>query len=330
MTILFEELFSGNLFAGVIISVIVIISYTNFSQNQQMFLIYLLLYGLAASSVVPIRVCVVLFILASFIFLEYLTEDSKKLEYITSAWKKSLDYSFLLVFQFHVVYYALSIVALAFSRRSSGWMIWCLRALSFMLLFVCEHQTITQPFKVKTITQIAKPFLEHPFYSFRWSENAEQRYKMLCRFEDKTFLCRKTYTIASPEYIKMTFTLEKMRKLIISYQQKKKDDTLLDINNRIDEQKSKLKKLEDKEELVTSISKTLEKMIEALSLSVAGNAVNYRLSEMYESNRTQRTKNSEYIEKERRAINKNIFELNKSKEKFGPEIRKEDSNKEEK
>ena len=230
---MFEELFSGNLFAGVIISVIVIISYTNFSQNQQMFLIYLLLYGLAASSVVPIRVCVVLFILASFIFLEYLTEDSKKLEYITSAWKKSLDYSFLLVFQFHVVYYALSIVALAFSRRSSGWMIWCLRALSFMLLFVCEHQTITQPFKVKTITQIAKPFLEHPFYSFRWSENAEQRYKMLCRFEDKTFLCRKTYTIASPEYIKMTFTLEKMRKLIISYQQKKKDDTHLSIKKEL-------------------------------------------------------------------------------------------------
>ena len=116
----------------------------------------------------------------------------------------------------------------------------------------------------------------------------------------------------------------------INVKVEKKDDTLLDINNRIDEQKSKLKKLEDKEELVTSISKTLEKMIEALSLSVAGNAVNYRLSEMYESNRTQRTENSEYIEKERRAINKNIFELNKSKEKFGPEIRKEDSNKEEK
>ena len=116
----------------------------------------------------------------------------------------------------------------------------------------------------------------------------------------------------------------------INVKVEKKDDTLLDINNRIDEQKSKLKKLEDKEELVTSISKTLEKMIEALSLSVAGNAVNYRLSEMYESNRTQRTKNSEYIEKERRAINKNIFELNKSKEKFGPEIRKEDNNKEEK
>lgn len=116
----------------------------------------------------------------------------------------------------------------------------------------------------------------------------------------------------------------------INVKVEKKDDTLLDINNRIDEQKSKLKKLEDKEELVTSISKTLEKMIEALSLSVAGNAVNYRLSEMYESNRTQRTKNSEYIEKERRAINRNIFELNKSKEKFGPEIRKEDSNKEEK
>ena len=116
----------------------------------------------------------------------------------------------------------------------------------------------------------------------------------------------------------------------INVKVEKKDDTLLDINNRIDEQKSKLKKLEDKEELVTSISKTLGKMIEALSLSVAGNAVNYRLSEMYESNRTQRTKNSEFIEKERRAINKNIFELNKSKEKFGPEIRKEDSNKEEK
>ena len=116
----------------------------------------------------------------------------------------------------------------------------------------------------------------------------------------------------------------------INVKVEKKDDTLLDINNRIDEQKSKLKKLEDKEELVTSISKTLEKMIEALSLSVAGNAVNYRLSEMYESKRTQRTKNSEYIEKERRAINKNIFELNKSKEKFGPEIRKEDNNKEEK
>ena len=75
MTVLFEELFSGNLFAGVIISVIVIISYTNFTQNQQMFLVYLLLYVLMASSVVAIRVGVALFVLASFVFLEYLTND---------------------------------------------------------------------------------------------------------------------------------------------------------------------------------------------------------------------------------------------------------------
>lgn len=114
----------------------------------------------------------------------------------------------------------------------------------------------------------------------------------------------------------------------------KKEDTLLDINSKIDEQKSKLKRLDDREELVTSISKTLEKMIETLSLSVAGNAVNYRLSEMYESNKTQRTKDMEYIDRGRKIINKNIFDLNKAKEKFGPEIKKEeekkDSNKEEK
>lgn len=221
---MFEELFSGNLFAGVIISVIVIISYTNFTQNQQMFLVYLLLYVLMASSVVAIRVGVALFVLASFVFLEYLTNDSKKLEYITSVWKKILDYLFLLVFQFHVLFFSFSIVTLALSKRTDGWITWCVRAISIILLFICEHQTITQPFMTKTITQISRPFLERPFYSFSWNERADQRYKMLCRFEDRTFLYRKTYTIVSPEYIKMTLTLEKMRKLITSYQQQKKDD----------------------------------------------------------------------------------------------------------
>ena len=42
-----SEMFAGNLLVGFILSVIIISSYSDLEENQQMFLVYLLTYGLA-------------------------------------------------------------------------------------------------------------------------------------------------------------------------------------------------------------------------------------------------------------------------------------------
>lgn len=112
--------------------------------------------------------------------------------------------------------------------------------------------------------------------------------------------------------------MEENRKVDNKVKDKKdpKQESITEINNKIYEQRSKLRELEDKEELLTSISKTLEKVIETMNLSVSGRNVNYRLNEMYESNKSQRAKFTEAIEKERSAINNTIKQLNETKDKI--------------
>ena len=78
-----EELFSNNLFAVYIIASIAVISYTNFNENQRMFLLYLFTFATAFFEIFEVTASIILLVLITFVFLEYLTEDIKKLTLIT-------------------------------------------------------------------------------------------------------------------------------------------------------------------------------------------------------------------------------------------------------
>ena len=96
-----EELFSNNLFAIYIIASIAVISYTNFNENQRMFLLYLFTFATAFFEIFEVTASIILLVLITFVFLEYLTEDIKKLTLITNLLYKLYDYLFMMFFQYH-------------------------------------------------------------------------------------------------------------------------------------------------------------------------------------------------------------------------------------
>lgn len=104
-----EELFSSNLFAIYIIACIAVISYTNFKENQRMFLLYLFTYATAFFEIFRISASIILLLLITFIFLEYLTEDTKKLTLVTNIVYKIYDYIFMMVFQYHFLWIFFSV-----------------------------------------------------------------------------------------------------------------------------------------------------------------------------------------------------------------------------
>ena len=197
-----EELFSNNLFAIYIIACIAVISYTNFKETQRMYILYLFTYATAFFEIFRIAVSILLLLLITFFFLEYLSEDTKKLTLITNIVYKFYDYIFMMFFQYHFFWIFLAFVILHLSHYPSSYQT-LLRVLSIIPLFRGTHLAISQPFKIKNITDMCEVFEKYPPYQFEYRESMQEKFDLLCAFEDKTYFQRKaSYSCISFEYIK--------------------------------------------------------------------------------------------------------------------------------
>lgn len=197
-----EELFSNNLYAVYIIACIAVISYTNFKENQRMFLLYLFSYATAFFGIFRISVSILLLLLTTYIFLEYLTEYAKKLILITKIVYKFYDYIFMMFFQYHFLWIFMAFVALYISHYHSDYQA-LIRSASIIPLFWGAHLSISQPFKIKSITDICQVFEKYPPYQFEYEMGMQAKFDLLCAFEDKTYFQRKnSYSCISFEYIK--------------------------------------------------------------------------------------------------------------------------------
>ena len=197
-----EELFSGNLFAIYIIASIAVISYTNFEENQRMFLLYLFTYALAFFKIFRISASLLLLVLITFVFLEYLSVDKKKLTLITNLIYKCVDYTFMMLFQYHFFWIFIAFLILHFSHYEyfSKYQ-YFLKIISILPLCWGSHLAISQPFKIKSITDMCKVFDDFPPYQFEYSEEMQEKFDLLCAFEDKTYFQRKkSYSCISIEY----------------------------------------------------------------------------------------------------------------------------------
>lgn len=197
-----EELFSSNLFAIYIIASIAVISYTNFEENQRMFLLYLFTYAIAFFKIFRISSSLLLLVLITFVFLEYLSEDKKKLTLITNLIYKCVDYAFMMLFQYHFFWIFIAFIILHFSHYEyfSKYQ-YFLKIISILPLCWGSHLAISQPFKIKSITDMCKVFDDFPPYQFEYSEEMQEKFDLLCAFEDKTYFQRKkSYSCISIEY----------------------------------------------------------------------------------------------------------------------------------
>lgn len=199
-----EKLFSNNSFVIYAITCIAVITYTNFKENQRMFLLFLFTFGTAFFGIFQIFACLLLLLIITFVFLEYLTEDSAKLEIVIKFRYKILDYLFMMFFQYHVTWWFISVLLLYISRLNtiSSAVTIVLKVVSIVCFCIGSHQTISQPFKIKTITEMYKVFEKRPIYTFNYQTVMQEKFDLLCVFEDKTYFDRqKSYSCVSVEYI---------------------------------------------------------------------------------------------------------------------------------
>ncbi len=212
------ELFAGNIIVVLIVTVIIITSYSHFEENQQIFLIYLMFYGLAYFKIIRVAICAIYLLIITFVYLEYLSVDKKKLELITSFWYKAIDYMFLMVFQLHVIGLFVSMILLFLSHITSKPLNIILVVTSFLIMAFTEHLVVTQPFKIKNITDIEKTFSRDPYYRFKCSAEAYKRYSLLCCFEDKRYFLRsKSYSTYSLEYLNVYGKNRFIKKLFFGF-----------------------------------------------------------------------------------------------------------------
>ena len=199
-----EELFSSNLFAIYIIACITVISYTNFRENQRMFLLYLFAYATVFFQIFRISYSLALLLITTFVFLEYLTEDIKKLSLITKLRFKICDYIFMMIFQYHFIYVFCAFLILHLSHYNNFYTIQnLLQIVSAIPLWCGIHLSISQPFKIKSITEMCQVFEAFPPYEFDYQEKMQEKFDLLCAFEDRTYFQRKkSYSCVTFEFIK--------------------------------------------------------------------------------------------------------------------------------
>ena len=112
------------------------------------------------------------------------------------------------------------------------------------------------------------------------------------------------------------------------YATKKRIDS---IDNRISEEKSKMKDLDDMEELFVSLSKNISKCVELLNKSVKGRNVNSKLNAIEENNKINFQKSINNIDIQREEIKNNLIKLNDQKETIQEQLKenyKEQENRE--
>ena len=99
-----------------------------------------------------------------------------------------------------------------------------------------------------------------------------------------------------------------------------------DINNQIDEEKNKMKNLNDMEDIVVSLNKSVETCVGLLRESMQGNNINNKLDSIEESNTINLNKVIGNIDIKRDDVKNNLFKLNNDKDNIEEEFRKNSNN----
>lgn len=93
------------------------------------------------------------------------------------------------------------------------------------------------------------------------------------------------------------------------------------IDNRISEEKNKMKDLDEIEELFVSLSKNISKCVELLNKSVKGRNVNAKLNSIEENNKVNFQKSINNIDVQREEIKNSLVELNDQKDAFQKQLK---------
>ncbi|EOH99034.1 hypothetical protein UAY_02303 [Enterococcus moraviensis ATCC BAA-383] len=192
-------LFGDNIFFLFLFACITIMNYSRMSETQKMILFYLMTFGLAILKIISINESLLFLFIVSFLYLEFLTEDSEKIKFITKLRYKLLDFFFLMVFQYQFILLLISFVFAStrfqtyisymnfFPSNLSNSLV---QLLSIIFFFIAIFRMSQEKFKIKSFHALLTEVFIPPINESDL-DPYEKYFEILVRMEDKTYLSRK-------------------------------------------------------------------------------------------------------------------------------------------
>ena len=222
-----EGLLTNNIFFVYLLGVLVIINYEAFEKRQKIAIIYTCSFGLTFNSDLRCILIVLLLFLVLFLYEEYLNEDLIKIKYVTRIGHKILDFFYMYIFQYKLLYVIAAIILksnvcnsfiLKFLMKREillSSLEHVLTAIAVLLLITGVHKMLNNTVELKTFKQINQRFSEYPYYQLP-VKNEEKRnelfekLELVADIEDYTFFMReKSYSCFSLEFIKIIISRKK-------------------------------------------------------------------------------------------------------------------------
>lgn len=227
-----EGLLTNNIFFVYLLGVLVIINYEVFKKKQKIAIIYACSFGLTFNSDLRCTLILVFLILILFLYEEYLNEDIVKIKYATKIRYKLLDFIYMYIFQYKILYIIAAIILKAKTSYlfleqflgtgflSKTYFESILIIVSILLLIIGIHKIFNNPVEIKSFKQINQKFSEYPYYNLPLREEKKRtallkRLELVADIEDYTFLMRKnSYSSFSIEFVNAVLKKKKCQKEI--------------------------------------------------------------------------------------------------------------------
>lgn len=192
-------LFGDNILFLYIFACTTIMNYSRMSETQKMILFYLLTFGLAILKVISVKESLLFLLLVSFFYLEFLTEDSEKIKFITKLRYKLIDFIFLMIFQYYLFFLSVSFIfaSTTVQKIFQGFKIFpfgsgglLAQILSILLFFLTIYNMSQEKFKIKSFHSLIANEFVPPINESNLLPYQEFFY-ILVSMEDKTYFSRK-------------------------------------------------------------------------------------------------------------------------------------------
>lgn len=241
------NLLTDNLFFVYLLGIIVIINYSSFSKLQKIAIIYTCSYGLTFNPDLRCRTIIILLITILFLYEEYLGQDTAKINYVIRFKHKIMDFLYMYIFQYKIIFVILSIILrsqsaykflqyyVTFDYKNLNIVGMVLLCISLCFLIWGIHTMFNNPVVFNTFDQMDAKFLQYPYY-FLPINDITKRYtlfrklEMVAEIEDYTFFQRnKSYNFLSFEFVEAVLKRKKQERTL----RLQKNNNRLNIGTRI-------------------------------------------------------------------------------------------------
>ena len=187
-----------------IVFIFVILALYSFNKKhgyKKIILVYLITFLSVLLNITNPTFILLIDLLAFFIALELLCDDSRKL-YLFSLKSRIIDLLFILFFEYHFLAFALSIIMLSINNEVFL-LAFTIRAISVIFFFTSILNVSRQKFMTKSVSDVACILEKLPITGCN-IDKMDEKYHMLVAFEDKTFFDRsaKSHSLFSPNIAK--------------------------------------------------------------------------------------------------------------------------------